>query len=433
MAEVLDARELARLQERSLGADYKGIPLGVTTTLADLGNHGWVVPAGHVSLPTVTLRRSALESNVATMAEFCRRHGALLAPHGKTTMAPQLFDLQLAAGAWGLTCATPTQAAVMRRFGAPRVVLANEMTDSAAVRWVGRELDADPGFEFMCLVDSVAGVELMTEVLAPAGVRRPLDVLLEVGVPGGRCGVRDRGAAGAVAEACQRSPRLRLVGVEGYEGLVTSGGSPRDLAEVDAFLDRIHAVTIDLDSAGLFEGEAIVVTAGGSNHFDRVVARLSNWPPLSRPVSLVLRSGCYLTHDGAGYERVSPLAQREAGDEDLRLVNALTGWARVLSTPEPALVVVDAGKRDFPYDVELPIPRTVHRAAESASLHGRVTTTGIMDQHMFLRLDDAAPNVAVGDIAAFDLSHPCTAFDKNQLLFVVDDNDVVIGGVLTLF
>src|SRR6478735_3265562 len=76
---------------------------------------------GTFTWPTMIIRRSAVEANIATMASFCARHGLEHAPHGKTTMAPKLFDAQLAAGAWGITVATANQALVARRHGVPRV------------------------------------------------------------------------------------------------------------------------------------------------------------------------------------------------------------------------------------------------------------------------------------------------------------------------
>ena len=75
--------------------------------------------------------------------------------------APRLFADQLRHGAWGITVAVPHQLRVCRAFGVPRVFLANEVVDAAALRWIGAELDADPGFELVVYADSVRGVELM--------------------------------------------------------------------------------------------------------------------------------------------------------------------------------------------------------------------------------------------------------------------------------
>src|SRR5688572_3120078 len=90
---------------------------------------------GEFTWPLLVVRQSAVETNIATMAAFCRRHGLDFAPHAKTTMAPALLEAQLRAGAWGMTVATPNQALVLRRLGIERVLIANEILDPSALRW----------------------------------------------------------------------------------------------------------------------------------------------------------------------------------------------------------------------------------------------------------------------------------------------------------
>ncbi|CUR56146.1 conserved hypothetical protein [metagenome] len=429
----LDPARLDELLHQPLDDTVKGVPLGTTTTLASVGEHRWNVSAGDLSLPVTTLDVEAVESNLKAMADYCTRHGVSFAPHGKTTMSPQLFDRQLRAGAWGLTCATPTQAAVMRRFGASRIVMANELTEARAWRWVAGELDRDPGFEFYSLVDSVETVVSVDRILSAVSPLRSMDVLLEVGVEKGRGGVRTLKEARAVARAVRSSKHLRLVGVEAYEGLVASGADPEYLAALDRFFDRFREVVLDLESDGLLQREEILVTAGGSAYFDRVVATLSRWDTLDRPVRLVLRSGCYLSHDAGKYERLSPLAGRSPDGEDLRLRNALTAWAAVLSCPEPGLAILGTGKRDVAHDLSLPSPRTAYRTDGSrVDLRGRAETFQLMDQHAFVRLDPDV-HLAAGDVVALDSSHPCTAFDKTSFVPLIDAHSTVVGAVRTFF
>lgn len=411
---------------------YKGIPLGVEIPLAELGAQGWNVARGELSLPVTTLRADALAHNIATFASYCRRRGAELAPHGKTSMSPQLFERQLEAGAWAITAATPGQAQIMRKFGVPRVMIANEVVEHAALQWIGAELEADPGFELLCLVDSVATVELMDAALRDVLSTRRLPVLLELGVSGGRTGVRTHEEAMAVAEAIGATSTLALAGVETYEGLAASEASEQELKAVDALLDRVRVVVRDIAAANLFAPGEVLVTAGGSIHFDRVVDHLSGWPDSAVSPKLVLRSGCYVSHDSGRYHRLSPLDGRRSGDEPLELRNALESWATVLSRPEPGLVIAGAGKRDLPYDVEMPIPLRAHRrGGEVVSLED-CTVTKMMDQHAFLAVPPET-DLAAGDIIVFGLSHPCAAFDKAPLLPLIDDDYTVVDGVVTFF
>lgn len=426
---------LEALLEEPIDWRYKGLPpTRGPLTLRDLGGQGWNVLAGDFLLPVMVLKESALAHNIRSLATLCRERGVSLAPHGKTTMAPQIMARQLEAGAWGVTAATASQARAFRGFGVERILLANELVEPAALHWVAAELAADPGFDFLCLADSEEGVTLMHDALARAGTERPLRVLVELGATGTRTGARSDEQARAVAAAVSDSAHLQLAGVEGYEGVIgEQRRSDATLTAIDSFLERVRAFTVELDRAGAFDGRGeIVVTAGGSAFFDRVLAGLDFGGSLERPVRMVLRSGCYVTHDAGVYGRISPL--RPGGEEHgSPLRAALEVWGVVLSRPEPGLAIVGVGKRDAPQDVEPPIPQQiVRRSGERVALRGELTVTGLMDQHAFVRVEPGR-ELAVGDLVGFGISHPCTAFDKWRLILVVDDDYGVTGGIRTFF
>jgi D-serine dehydratase len=275
------------------------------------------------------------------------------------------------------------------------------------------------------LVDSPRAVELLGAGLAAAGSTRQLPVLLEVGAAGGRAGARDDTQARAVAAAVAASGQLVLAGVEAWEGGLGSDRCPATLAAIDALVARALALAVELDAAGAFTDRAeILLTAGGSAYFDRVAAGLRPDRPLSRPARTVLRSGCYLTHDHGGYERLSPLAGR--------LRPALQLWTDVRSRPEPGLAIVGFGKRDAPYDSGLPVVLGVvepdgTRRPPPPGAHVAATN----DQHAFVRWTDG--ELAVGDVLVCGISHPCTAFDKWSALPLVDETSSVVGAVRTVF
>ena len=411
---------------------YKGRPATrEPLTLAALAEQRWNLLAGDLLLPSMVLKQSALEHNIARIADYCREHGVSLAPHGKTTMAPQLFERQLDAGAWGMTAATVAHVGVYRHFGVARVLLANELVEPSALRWIADELASDPEFDFYCLVDSVAGVEAMTETLRGAHLERPLQVLVEVGIPGGRAGCRTLEEAKDVAAAAAASPVLELAGVEGFEGIIAERDAETTLVAVDAFLARMRALTTGLARTGAFAGRSeIVLTAGDSAFFDRVVACLCSEWALDVPVRVVLRGGCYLTHDSGLYERLSPLGTREPGD---RLRPALEVWGAVLSRPETDLAIVGLGKRDVPFDIELPIPElAASRTGELRDVRAAMTVTALNDQHAYVRLAPGA-ELAVGELVGCGISHPCLAFDRWPLIPLVDDDYTVVGGIRTFF
>jgi len=357
----------------------------------------------------MVLHRTALEHNIAVMAGYCAGHGLLLAPHGKTTMAPQIFAAQLEAGAWGMTAATAGQAQVMRAFGVERIVIANQLVDPGALRWAARELAADPRLELLVLADSVAGIERMERVLGETGGARPLDVLVELGIEDRRAGQRSAQGARAVARAVAEATQLRLAGIECFEGVAGSG------RDAESLIERCASLAAELDD--VFEADTITLSAGGSVYFDRLEPLLAC--ELSRPSRVLARSGCYVTHDHGLYAGASPL------DGELR--PALELWGEVLSRPEPGLAIVNAGRRDAPHDSGLPVPL---RRGDGSPLTGW-TTSELNDQHAFLRGD--GPSLEVGDLVGFGISHPCTAFDKWRVIPVVDDDLRVVSAVRTFF
>jgi D-serine deaminase-like pyridoxal phosphate-dependent protein len=367
------------------------------------------------STPLLVLDSAAMDANVARMASWCAARGLGLAPHGKTTMAPALWERQLRAGAWGITVATASQLRVGVAFGVRRLQLANALVDPAALAWLSAALDADPELEVLSWADSTTTVAAMDAALAAVAPARPLTVLVELGAPGGRTGARDRSTARAVADAIGASPFLRLGGVGGYEGALAHDATAPALDVVRSYLEDMAALHTELRGSGAYPGDA-VVTAGGSAYFDVVADVLG---PLAAPDTHVqLRSGAYMIHDDGFYRGISPFAR--AGSAPLR--SAMHAWARVVSRPEPGLALLDAGKRDVPFDEGLPVPQLAadRLGARTRPLAGEITA--VNDQHAFLRLDGADP-LQVGHVVRLGLSHPCTAFDKWRWIPVVAGND----------
>ncbi|MFZ0217715.1 MAG: amino acid deaminase [Candidatus Dormiibacterota bacterium] len=406
-------------------------PISAPTALAEVGARGWHALGGDLAFPVFLLKDGALRHNQETMSAFCAAHRVRLAPHGKTTMSAQLIRRQLAAGAWAITAANAVQARAMRAFGAERVIIANQVVDPVGIHWIGEETAAHPNAWIASLVDSIRGVELFDEGLAAVGPPRQAPVLVEVGAMGARTGCRTLEEGLAVADAVARSRHLQLVGVEGYEGAL-GGGSADDttLQRIDAFCTSVRQLLEALAARGDFDRlDEILVTAGGSSYFDRVVAVLGEGWDVGRPVALAIRSGCYLTHDHGNYRVTGPLGHRSGGPE---LQPAMEIWGLVNSRPEPGLALLGFGKRDVSYDAALPNPLRVRSRDGVERPAGGMTVTKLNDQHAYLQVPPDDP-LQVGDLVGCGLSHPCTAFDKWRVVPIVDDDYRVLEVAETAF
>ncbi|MGW0710807.1 amino acid deaminase [Streptomyces sp. NPDC002643] len=425
----MNADVLARLAAERVDHRFKGLPPDADgLTVAELAAERRNLFTGGFTTPVLALSAERLEHNLALMETYAERHGLSFAPHGKTSMAPGLFWRQIERGAWGITLAVPHQVRVAREFGVERVFVANEVVDAAALRWIAAELAADPGFRFICYVDSVRGVELMDAALREVA-RRPVDVVVELGAGGGaRTGVRTEAECAAVADAVAGVETLRLVGVAGYEGEVPDPDPER----VRAWLRRLTALAVDFDKAGRFAGlDEVVVSAGGSAWFDAVADVFGELPELSVPVRKLLRSGAYVSHDVGHYRRMTPFNRVP---EEGSLEPAFRLWAQVVSRPAEDQAFANAGKRDAAYDLDLPEAEVV-RGARTGTVRDAegITVTALSDQHTWLRTEPGATGLEVGDWVGLGLSHPCTSFDKWQLIPVVEGDGTVVDYVRTYF
>lgn len=386
-----------------------------------------------LSTPLLTLEHPTLNDNIAFMQSWCDAHGVLLAPHGKTTMAPRLWRDQLAAGAWGITVANEAQLRVAVGSGVRHVHLASTLLSREGLKWLMERRATHPDLITQFWIDSVDSVRLIELALAEhTGARIP--VLLEVGTPSGRTGTRTLEQALRVAAAISASTRLSLVGLAGYEGAVRSETQHR-VAAIDHYLESLVAVHEQITPL-YAEGE-VFLSAGGSSYFDRVTAILGAAARASAvPTSVLLRSGAYVAHDDGIYAGNTPSLR---GDGPTFRA-ALHAWGKVISTPEPGLAIIDIGRRDVPFDQGLPIPQQRRRPGQDGTFGDQVplsaTVTQLNDQHAFMKYDNPA-DIRIGDVVRLGISHPCTAFDKWRTIPLIDSAEAadpqVHGWVTTHF
>lgn len=433
---MTDAARLApRTWEAPLTTLEKGVPaLAAPLPLAEVAGQGWRLLAEDLPLPVAVIRESDLRANSAWMRDFLAAHGASIAPHGKTTMAPALFDLQLADGAWAITVATPQQARVALAFGYRRIFMANQLIGRRAIADMVAALAAAPEVDFYCLVDDPAQVAALAGAARAGGLGRPFQVLVELGHDGGRTGCRSVAAAVALArQVAAEAPALRLAGVEAFEGLIPDDGTPATGARVEALLDSMVATARATEAEGWLTGE-VLLTAGGTAYFDLVAERLGA-AGLSQPTRVLLRSGCYITHDAGLYRRAQAAMRRRdpALAEGGGLRAALEVWAYVQSRPEPGRAIVALGKRDVSHD-DMPVPLRWYRPGEAAptDMPSGHRVLRLNDQHAHLEIPPDSP-LRIGDMLGFGISHPCLTFDKWRVLHLVDDDYRVTGSLRTYF
>lgn len=418
-----------RAPSSALSPLNKGIGLlGGGLGLDELPKLGWNLLKEDLALPAAVISSEKLDHNLKWMQAFASAYGAKLAPHGKTTMAPRLFQRQMEAGAWGITLATAHQTRVAYEHGIGRVLMANQLVGKQNMATIAQTLE-NAEFEFYCLVDSSENTNQLGTFFREHGLE--LNVLLELGVEGGRTGVRNREQLDSVLEALSHWPKtLIFCGLEIYEGILD------DERAIRSYLHRALDTTRELVRDGRFQRGPVILSGAGSSWYD-VVADVFGNADVGAATEVILRPGCYLTHDVGAYrsaqERIlgqNPVAQQMQP----ALEPALQVWAYVQSIPERERAIVGMGKRDAAFDAALPVPALHYRPSwpEPMKPPQGWTLTRIMDQHSFLQIEEGA-DIHVGDMIAFDISHPCLTFDKWRFLSIVDASYRVIDIVETFF
>src|ERR1700716_1125589 len=166
-----------------------------------------------VSTPALLLDLDKAKRNIATMAAQFRELPADLRPHFKAHKSPQLARLQVEAGAIGVACATVWEAIVIAEAGIIDVLIANQVVQPDKVR-AAAELARS--HRLTVAVDDVRNAEQLSRAAVEAGAE--LELLIELDVGMGRCGVRSREEALPLAERIAELPGRKLRGLEAYEG-----------------------------------------------------------------------------------------------------------------------------------------------------------------------------------------------------------------------
>lgn len=297
---------------------------------AIIARQGWNVLREDLPLPLAVLRESALSHKGGWMRRFPAESGAVISPHGKTTMSPQLFSRQMKDGAWAITIASVQQLQVARHYGFDRI--------AAATR--------------------------------AAKLKRSLQLIVEGGFLGGRTGCRQLDQAMAVARTVKANePYLSLRGVGGYEGLLR-GKTPAEVGRlVTDFLGYLIEIAVTCDREDCFAAGTVLLTGGGSTFYDLVTRQFAR-AGVQRRFIVLTRSGCYLTHDSGAYlDSFAELRKRTPEVDELGPgpAAALEIWSYVQSRPESEKAILAVGKRDISDDSRLPQPLKWFRPSAAAN------------------------------------------------------------------
>jgi D-serine dehydratase len=364
--------------------------------------------------PIMVIKESAVKNNIAQMMSFCNLVDAELAPHVKTTMSPQLAQMQVTAGATALTIANFWQASIFLKHGFKNLIIANEVLDPTAIKEIAK-INKQKQAEIIFYVDSILALEIIQKHTPVEGEQ---NLFIEIGTENGRGGVRELSLVEQIAQRISADKRLNLIGVTGFEGAVPDAArGRRGEKKISKFCQKIVAAA---NLAYPYKSDQqFVISAGGSAYFDIVARELNKF---EQPRRLLLRSGGYITHDHRYYEDIYPFAS-----SDRNFQPAIEVWAQVISKPEKDFGVLNLGKRDIGNDLHNPIPiKSYDGQVKSFS----AVIEKLNDQHGYLR---GRQEFELAQLIGLGISHPCTTFDKWGLIPLVNDKYDLIDCLQTFF
>lgn len=292
---------------------------------ATLSNEeGFGIHYQDIDTPALLVDLDRLEANIARMSELAGKYGVNLRPHTKTHKCPEISQMQLAAGAAGITCAKLGEAEVMAAAGIDDILIANEIIGEPKFK---RLIELNRNVKLCVAVDSRVGARMLNDALQAAG--QTLDVVLEINCGQNRAGVLPGEQALDLARDIVPLPHLRL------RGLMTHGGH------------SYHAKTeAEVKTIGIHEGTVMVETAELLRQNDIPVETVSvGSTPTAKYCASVdgvteIRPGTYVFND---------LTQTNLFACTLEEC-ALSVLATVTSHPAAERVIVDAGKKALTSD-----------------------------------------------------------------------------------
>lgn len=348
-----------------------------------------VIDLTTVETPAAVIDRTRVAANAERVTRYCAEHGLVWRPHIKTHKSTEVARMQLAAGAGGLTVATPHEAEVMAQVCSD-LLLAYPLVGEARI---DRVLALPDHVRLRVALDS-------TEVLEPLAAaaraaKRDLEVLVEVDMGLGRVGVQGVQAAVALARQVVDTPGFTWRGVLFYAGHVRDPGPDfeRGWQQLKADLEALYGALV---AAGLRPE----VVSGGTTP--------SLWRSHELPHLTEVRAGTCIFNDR------DALSVGAATPEAL----AYSVLTTVISTSIAGRAAVDAGSKALAKE-----PRGGAGTFGFVLEHPEVEVVALSEEHGVLDLGRTDWRPHVGERVHIVPNHVCVSVNLQDRLLVADGSE----------
>jgi len=352
------------------------------------------VKTEELDTPVLTIDADALDRNIACMKEMTEAAGVSYRPHAKTHKSAAIARMQIDAGAVGVCCAKLGEAEVLASEGIDNILITTPVVGESKI---GRLLAARNMAQISVVADNEDNINMLGSMAQLGGV--VLDVLIEVDIGQGRCGVPPGPEAARLARIVAGHQCLNFAGLQGYQGKIQMTVDPSErAAQTETGLDLLAATIAEVEKAGLQVG---IRTGGGtgSSPFD-----------LDRGLLTEIQTGSYVFMDSLYGSIGWPGANAPPFENALHILTA------VVSKPAPDRAIVDAGLKSASND---------HGPPAVVGIEGCVFEYG-GDEHGILRMEDGGEvPLNVGDKLLLTPSHCDTTINLYDQYIVLKDDEVI--------
>ena len=344
-------------------------------------------PKTLLDTPALLVDLDVMESNIAHIAQACRENGVQWRPHFKGHKTLEIAQMQISAGAIGITCAKLGEAEILAANGIKDILVANQIVGGIKIARLMELLDMA---DVIVAVDSAENVRELAHAAGQAG--KVLRVVIEIDTGTNRAGVAPGEPGVALAAQIARHPSLRLAGVMGWEAHTTAIADPQEKEQ--AVAQAIALLTASADALRQVGHDIRIVSCGGTGTFPYCAQQPG------------------VTEVQVGGAIFSDMHYRTHYHVDMPC--ALTVLATVTSRPTPSRVILDAGKKALSGDAAMPQPLGL----------GAVRQLRLSAEHATIELVEPDEVPRVGDRVAMIVGYSDTTVHLHETMVGVRDGRV---------
>ncbi len=353
--------------------------------------------------PCLMIDALIMRDNIARMQTGVSQNGCALRPHIKTHKIPYFTNLQLQAGAKGITCAKVSEAEVMANGGAQDIFLAYPMVGSFRIK---RALELQKRIRRLILaVDSLEGAKALSDAAQAQGLT--CEVRLEVDTGAARTGA-PREKCEALCKEILKLKGLRLTGIYTFKSLVLENAPTQD------------AQAAALEEVRLMDETAKALRAVGADIQDVSVGSTPTGLLAARTgLCTEVRPGTYIFNDWMmvkeGCAQFSQIAERI--------------YCTVVSTPRKDLAIIDGGIKTFPMDAPVDTP-PYHYPGYALILdkdgkpQENLVLRRMSEEHGMVTAQNGETGLSVGQLLELVPIHVCPAVNLQNHVFLYERGEL---------